>query len=318
MTSSANIKVYATTIAKQELVLQDLTSLHITAGIDSPAVSFAATFAVESLPLQIVSIKVYDDSKLIFSGNIDNQKASISQNGMILQLDARNAGALLLDNQALPCVIYSANMTTVFNRFIAPHGFLMYNPRTPATLPMYTVRQGVCAWEAFTYFTRRLFGITPFVTAAQVNVQRRYTGKPETISNNGNGLRFTSISHELTPYNIISSVFLRDVNGAYSSVVNNSAAKRTNSTRNRYVIPSTEYENNSGLDANQRIRRSMFESEQVVVTLPNLVDAELGQEFEINDKLLKLVNLMVTKREHMVSENGAITRLTLASSIYYD
>lgn len=315
---SANIKVVASQLSGGEVALENLKSMRILTALDSPAQSFSASFAEDRLPPALGEVKAYEDGKLLFAGKIDSQRSTVGSEGVTLRLDARSAGAPLLDNQALPCVMLGAQVTTVFNRFIAPYGFILYNPNRSSYLPMYTVRAGMSEWDALINFTRRVFGITPYVKDDQVMLERPRSGSPLTISNSGEGVPYSSITHTRTPYNVISRVVLRDEEGLYSSAVNNSSAAYLKAVRKRYVIPPSEYVDSPALDANQRIRRSMYEYEQAVVSLPGVVDAELARDVLIRDDYLRLSNLMVSEREYIADENGVITRLTLMSSIYYD
>lgn len=316
--TAPNVKLVAAPVVGGSIEIKSLTSLKITSGIDSPAASLSADFAPGTLLPELLSVKAYDSNRLLFDGKIDSQKSAVSKDGVIATLDARDSGALLLDNQALPCVMLYAHLGTVFSRFASPYGFIYYCARPAASIPMFTVRAGMSEWDALVNFSRRAYGITPYVSASRVMFSRRKTKAPIVISNSGDGLRFSSISHTFSPYSIVSRVHIRDENGFYSLMVRNPSAARTQTSRKRYVIPATEYAGNVGLDANQRIRRSMFEYEQLTVTLPQMLDAELGQEAEIRDKHLRRFNLMIVKREHIVDASGAVTRLTLASSIYYD
>lgn len=316
--SAANIRLVATPVSGSTIEIKTVTALQIISGVDSPATSLSASLAPDSALPELLSVKAYDGNKLLFDGRIDVQRSAVSKDGIAVTLDARDAGALLLDNQALPCVMLQAQLGTVFSRFASPYGFGYYCSRPAASIPMFTVRAGMSEWDAIVNFSRRAYGITPYVSGSRVLFSRRKTAAPLVISNSENGLRFSSLAHTYFPYNIISRVYIRDDNGFYSISVSNPSASRTKNSRKRYVIPTTEYAGNAGLDANQRMRRSMFEYEQLAVTLPQVLDAELGQEAEIRDSFLRRFNLMIVKRELIIDASGAVTRLTLASSIYYD
>lgn len=317
-TAKPDIKLVLTLTGGGAMTVTSVTRLAVSAGIDSPAVSLSTEFAADTLLPEILSVKAYDGNRLLFEGQIDSQKSTVSRDGVLAAIDARDAGAFLLDNQALPCVMLYAQLGTVFSRFAQPYGFGYYCARAAASIPMFTVRAGQSEWDALVNFSRRAYGVTPYIASSRVMFSRRSTGAALVISNSGDGLRFTSISHSFVPYSIVSKVYIRDDNGFYSLSVSNASAARTKTTRKRYVIPTTEYAGNVGLDANQRIRRSMFEYEQLVVTLPQVLDAPLGQEVEIRDALLRRFNLMIVGREVNVSPNGVVTKLTLKSSMYYD
>lgn len=316
---SATLKITASRLSDDRIItLSCIKNLTISATLESPVVSLAATLAPESALDGLGEIKVFENSKLLFEGKVDSQKSTISKDGITVDIDARSKAAALLDNQAQPCVLFGAQVSTVFKNHIAPYGFTLYNPNASTYLPMYTVSAGESEWDALINFTRRAYKLTPYIEGSQVMMKRPPSGTPLLISNSGNGVSYTSISHTLTPYNVISQVYLRDAKGFYSSVVNNSAAAHTQSRRKRYITPPNEYMDLPALNANQKIRRSMFMSEELVAVLPGIVGAELARDVQINDRLITRYNLMVVGREHIVGNSGIFTRLTLRSSAYYD
>ncbi len=295
-------------------------SLRISASIDSPAAGMTAVIVSEN-PARtreiFTALRVYHKDALLFEGALDSQKVVAGSGGILLELDARSAGAVLLDNEAQPCQMQNARAADVFRRFISPYGFAMLAPGGGAALPVYTVRAGTSEWDAFADFARRVYGIAPYVSGTNVVVGRPDSGaQPFAISNAG-GARFASLIHEYIPYNIISSVYLRDAEGAYSTAVHNSAAAVTGLRRRRFAVPANEYADNRGQDANFRIRRSMFESERIFADLPGIHEVSLGADAAVTDENLAAHNLMVSKREFIFGADGIFTRLTLQSSLYY-
>ncbi len=296
--------------------------LSISVTIGSPAAELTATVVPEE-PRRardvFTALRVYHEGALLFEGAPDSQKLVLGSGGVLLELEARSAGALLLDNEAQPCQLQNARAADVFMRFISPYGFAMLAPHGGSALPFYTVRAGTSEWDAFADFIRRVYGVTPYVSGRNVVVGRPEPGaQPFRISNTGGGARFSSLFHERIPYHIISSVYLRDADGAYATAVHNSAAAGMGIKRRRFVSPASEYADNRGLDANFRIRRSMFESERVVTELPGIYEVSLGADAAVADEALSAHNLMVTRREYIFAAGGIFTRLTLQSSLYYN
>lgn len=300
----------------EPLCFGNITDLRLYSSLDSPADSFSVVCAVDSFPGELGDIKLYADGKLLFSGKTDRQKHSLGTNGRLLTLEARSAGALPLDNQAQPCTLLNARLTTIFNKCIAPYGFSLYNPNRSASLPLFTVRAGMSEWDALVNFARRVYNITPYVRDMQVMLERPFSESPLTISNSG-GLPYSRLTHLRTPYNMISKVVLRDENGNYSASVSNSAAAYAGVIRKRYVIPSNEYIGYAALDGNQRIKQSMFSCEQAEATLPGVIDAALGRDVVVKDGNFTLYNLMVSARELTCGKHGAETKLTLQNPVYY-
>jgi len=316
----SGLRIIARTLSRNlRIPFQNIRSLRIISSLDSPADSLSAAIATNEFYGDFGDVEAYDGSRLLFNGRIDCQQETVSGRGALLRLDARTAGALLLDNQALPSVLLGVQIQVLFNRCIAPYGFSLYNPNRPAYVPIFTVRAGQSEWDAFVNFSRRAYGITPHVRGTQVIVGRPPGGRhPIVISNSGDGVRYISVTHTKTPYNIISRVILRDEHGRYSLAVRNSAAAHTGTTRKRYVIPMSEYSDRLELDANQRIRRSMLEYEHTAVTLPGFMNLGPGESIMIRDGKMQTGILMVREREYFADENGIVTKLKAVNSMYHD
>ena len=300
----------------RSLTLPHITDLAITSALSSPAASLSFTAAVEGFPGELGAVTVRQDEKLLFTGQVDQQVSALSGQGRTLTVDARTKGALLLDNEALPCTLTNVGLATVFSLFIAPYGFLLNNPGPGRSLALYTVHKGLSEWEALTGYTLRVYGRTPYVAGDQVIVDAPRSASPLVIG--GGGLPYTRLELAHIPYNLVSKVVLRDMDGNYTSAVHNSAADYYGARRKRYVIPANEFMDNLSLDANQRIRRSMLEMQRITVTLPGTPDIPLGQAALLRDDALTASNLLVREVSLRLSPAGLTTTLTLCSSLYYD
>lgn len=293
-----------------------VTGLSVTASLASPAVSMTCGLAVDQFPGELGNVAVYQGARLLFSGKIDRQTASVSGRGRLLSLEARSRGALLLDNEALPCALSNVRLSTVFNLVAAPYGFRLLQPWESGTLALYTIHKGLSEWEALTGYTRRVYGIAPWVRGEEIVVGPPRSGAMLTLGEGG--IPFLSLEQILTPYEILSQVVLRDLDGNYHSAVQNSAADYYGVRRKRYVIPANEFMDNLALDANQRIRRSMLAKERVRVTVPGLVEAEPGGEARVLDSGLVIHGLLMEERTWRIDKSGVTTSLELIKSQYYD
>jgi hypothetical protein len=303
--------------------LAGLKSLCVTESVASPAISLRAGlvsggFSRSNAPYS--QITAYVGARAVFEGAVDLKRDRLSAGGAVTELEARSRAALLLDNQAQPCQLQQARLDAVFDRFIAPYGFKLDLPAALPALALYTVHAGTSEWDAFAGFVRRVYGVTPYVTEGLVRVRRRdIAARPLRISNAGGDAAFTCLTREFIPYNIISSIYLRDSEGVYSTAVRNPAAAGYGVTRRRFVIPPTEYMDNRGLDANARIARSMFSAEVIVAELPGEHrGALLGRDVTVQADKLTLNNLMIAEKELTVDSAGAVTRLTLQSAVYFN
>jgi len=321
MSAVRNFSIRAIQLRDNRVIeLGNIVLLDIGASLSSPARDFSGVFAADPFPFELGSVTVRDSdrNRVIFSGQIDSQRSIISDRGKLLRIDARSRGALLLDNQAKPEILTHVQMATAFNLFARPYGFTLFNPQPPKALATYTVRAGISEWEALSGYSQRAFGITPFVEEDAVIINRPSSHTVINISNTGDGLRFTRLESAYIPYSIISDIILRGPDGIYDSSVHNSASRFHGTRRRRFIVPSNEFVDSSSLDANQRIRRSMLDSQSVLVTLTGFVDLPIGQQVAILDSSFSMHNLLIGERRWILDENGSVTKLRLISSVYYD
>lgn len=298
------------------IALDKLMQIRVTSTLSSPAQGLSLEAVVDSFPGELGQITVQESNRTIFTGTVDSQTESISVSGRRVRIDARSKAALLLDNEAVPSNLVSGRLSTVFNRFIAPYGFSLYNTRGNRALPLYVVNKGLSEWEAFSNFVRRAYGCTPHVMGNQVVIGR--PGANTALVVGGAGLPYTRLEHTFAPYNMISKIVLRDADGYYRSAVHNSRAAYYGVQRKRYIIPATEFIDAPGLDGNQRLRRSMLRLNTVTVELPGIVQALLGQEIRLVGENLDLSSLIAEEIVYNQDQNGITTTLSLVRSIYYE
>lgn len=316
MSGTACMTVTAVRLTDGKTVAFDrLVSAEVTASLSSPAQGFCCTAAVDAFPGELGAVTVRLGPRTLFTGQIDRQTASLSAGGRLLTLEARSKGALLLDNEAVPCALTGAQLSTVFGIFAAPYGFVLYNPNGSRSLALYTVHKGQSEWEALIGFTRRAYGRTPYVTGDQIMVDRPRSASPLVIG--GAGPAYTRLEYIRAPYHMLSKVVLRDAEGLYSAAVHNSTAAYYGVRRKRYVIPPSEFTDSGALDANQRIRRSMLQVETARVTLPGIVEVPIGREVHV-DGDLRLRNLMAGEVAWRQDKSGVTTALELISTVYWD
>lgn len=287
-----------------------LLELELEGSLESPAVSLSATLQCDEAIDGFGEVRLTDESRTVFSGRCDESRTVLGGEGLLLRLEARSRGALLLDNEAQPVTLWGANLSTIFRRHVAPYGFGLSGGTGGGTLAVFPVQKGMSEWEVFAGFCRRITGASPWVRGEMVMAEGPAYGSPRlVISNEGEGVPFTELERVLSPYRMLSKVVLRDEYKLYSSSVSNSAAVYYGVSRKRYVTPSTEFEDNPGLDANQRIRCSMWEAEEWAVTIPLLIEVAAGDGVEIRQKGFSKTRLLVNRWQWQLGAQGGFTRL---------
>lgn len=295
--------------------IHTISRLRLEESLSCPAASLSFTAPVDRFPGELGAIRVEADRRTLFEGQVDTQTASLSGSGRLLRVEARDRGAHLLDNEALPCALTNLQLPTLFHLCAAPYGFSLYDPEPRGGLALYTIHKGQCEWDALCGYVARVYGLRPFVRDGTVVVDRPRSASTLVIGEGGHP--FCDIEHIHSPYSIMSSVVLRDGDGGYSSAVHNPDAAYYGVRRRRYCIPANEFTDSPALDANQKIRRSMLGKETVKVTLPGFISTYRGQAARVAGPELVVDNLLVERLVLDVGEAGVFTVLELVSSVYY-
>ena len=298
-----------------------LLEMELSGSLESPAVGLSAAFICPPQagvgPIgEIKEAHIHRDGETIFMGRVDKQRVSQNAKGSILRLECRSKGALLLDNEARPASYFNVDADTVFAVHIAPYGFRLRNPggNKNKYLPAYTVRKGMSEWEAFCAFASRAYGIAPYAKGTEIILAPPESASPGIlISNSGAGEKFEGLEYSFTPYNMISRIYLRDALGSYSSAVDNPIAGYYGIERKRYMIPPGSFIESGGADAISRVKSSLLAREDIQVTLPGIIGAELGQRAGIDGAMgiFEKYGLMVGEWTYKMGKSGYRTILKL-------
>ena len=281
--------------------------------LESPAEGFTGRFPVSVRPGELVFVQLQRNGSGVFEGKIDTQRLSLSGDGMVLTLEARSRGGLLLDNQASPFVYENISTQGLFGWLIAPFGFVLV-ATGPRSLPEFTVRAGQTAWAAFSTFTRLTYGRAPYVSGDMVVVAPTDPGHGVTIG--GRERPISRLEYTINHYRPISRIFIRDEAGEYTTFVSNPDAPSRGIVRERFLAPSGEFAAIPQWDAASRIRRSMREMERVVAELPGFHMQRPGSGVIVEHPDLFLPNRLVDESIFTLDQGGARTQLTLANFLY--
>ena len=305
------LRVRATDLSGREEALTP-TFLRLRRGMDSPAEGAVGRFPVDRRPGELLRLRIWRGSDLLFDGKPDEQRFTLSGQGMLLHLEARTKGGILLDNEARPETLEHPTVAGVFGRLIGPHGFLLIGQH--ATLPEFTIRKGLTLWDAFSAFTRRTLGRLPYLVGDTVFADPPVQGDPLTIG--GRELPFSRMEYTLRHYKPVSRVYIRDDEGYYHTSVGNPDSGRRQILRERYLIPAGEFANIPRWDSHARIRRSMREMEKVEVELPGCHPLRLGRGVIIESEQVFLPNLVVDQVDYTLDEKGERTTVTLGNALF--
>lgn len=269
---------------------------------------------------EIGSISLFYGEKIIFSGKPDMQKTIFDSNGTVIKIEARDKAAVLLDNESLPGTLWGANLSTIFLRHVGKYGFSLENAFPSSTLPVFTIHKGSSQWESFSRFCKILHGVQPFVIDGTVYCKNISYKKPYLLLSNSenSAIRYTSITHLFSSYEILSKIYLRDDQGQYLSSVSNSSAEYFGIKRERYMLPASDILELSaaGSDANSKIKKSMLSAESYIVEIPELIFPKISESVEIRDKKINKKNLIIYDIKQKCDSNGFSTAVLLKNSLY--
>lgn len=82
---------------------QNIISYELISEAGAPCDGLRLNFIAEEFIDEIVVVKAYSGSTLIFNGFCDKQKISVTKSGKTCFIYARSSAALLVDNEAVPC-----------------------------------------------------------------------------------------------------------------------------------------------------------------------------------------------------------------------
>ncbi len=309
--SGFTVRLHSWTGEARELVPR---TLELSSFLRMPARSLACSFAVDSFPLELVSADVLRGGRVVFSGKLDRQRTSMTEDGVILEIEARDKGAALLDNEARPRLYERITPAALFDELIAPFGFLLTGGGLGVSVPSLIIPKGRCLWDAFGTLCRLTAGLLPYVRGDMVAVAR--PASLVTVELGGAAHPLLELSHGYHHYRVLSRVLIRDEAGEYPTEEANAYTDAVGIARTRYYVPAGEYYASPRWDARQRIARSMAELVEATAAVPGVLEAEPGDCVRVACAAATLENLMVGEVTWRAGPAGVTTRLGLVSSVY--
>lgn len=296
--------------------LENILEVDLVKSIESPATSLRVKSAGSFFGRKLNHIKLEKNDQCVFTGRTDFSSSCIDEKGSITEIEARDKGGLLLDNQAQPSTVWGANLTTMFTRHIASYGYGLVAGESGGWLPEFTVYQGRSQWQVFCDFSRRLLGIKPYVVGDMVYCSLPQPSEDTLVFCNKTAKPFTSLKQQYLPYEIISKVYLRDSEGAYSSGVTSSEAVSLDITRQRYLTPWDENTKSARDNANQIINDSLNSSQVFFIESPQFFAPQVGTGVSVNYESFQEKGLVLWQLKTGFNSQGEYSILECRRPIY--
>lgn len=289
---------------------------------DTPADALDLIFAIDfkndyqgKTIEEIKFIKIFDNDNniLIFNGIVDEQITRISDNGVLLELHARSLAALLLDNEANPCVYSLPSLEVIYNNHVKEYGFVGFNGNKESFPKEFEVSKGISQWEVLNKFCKEYLNTVARVEPSSfINTNANKGSKKISFSNKTNdSIKYSYISENNKRVKVISEVAMRcSKDGVYSTKVFNKKFEGKDIKRKRYIdcINSSD----PAFVADNIINKSNKEAYEIKIICPGLVRVNLFDDAQVDDKVLGYINdLYVSAINYSLNSNLEKCEITL-------
>ena len=274
----------------------------------SPCTSVRLVALCENEPREAREFHVMDENGYIFNGYADKQSFEKSERGNIVTIEARGAGMLLVDNEAVPGAYYNATMDRVMKKYVKNFRHFRNFLSTKETAYEVIISKGMSRWEAICHFAKIILGEKPYLRGDRDIVSGIFK-KDYLIEN---PIEYKRIYNQSK---IISAVVLRDENGLYRKIFFSPFKKSKKLLRSRYYIEPREWQNQKSLSATDVFRSSLEDCQLIELLLDGIRLWEIGDTviFEGKRYVIKGIEISyfkskMTTRLSLVTENEFLGR----------
>lgn len=313
------MKITATRLSGAVLSLPLPVTLECSCASDIPADSFYGVFPAQGLAPcgELVALRMELGGLTVFDGLVDEHTFSKSGGGVFLTIKARGRASLLLDNEAVPQMMYRANLWDIYNKCAKQYGFegILYS-RNP-TLSSFAIAKGQSEWQALDSFCKQALGVSPYISGNYIAAKNRPEGRQLLFSNTAaSGIPLSAVQVCNKRYPVISKVILKSESRLYDTAVTNPEAERLQIKRKRYISPPKEWGGNPCIGAQQLMRGSMLKKLLVTVTLPSLTRVDPGDRVTVTDSAASYSGLVAHEVTYRASGAGLTTTVVLVLPDY--
>lgn len=307
------MKYVLTDISKNEYVFFNPKSVTLVREKGVPADSLDILFLSNMSEIEFAEIAVFDGKKCVFSGVVDEQIETVSDNGFLLEISARSFAALLLDNEAMPQSCCLPNMQLFMERNFSRLGFNEYIGDDCPKSGSMSITKGTSEWSVLEQYCKKFLNTYPRVNENGVIDISGGESETTVLTNNGEN-KIISLSRIKKRCEVISEYRVRTLSGnGYEMVIGNDNADRLNINSVRYL--NTVDNRNVGIaSCYENIEESnrLYETTRIVVlgrVLVNVEDLIILPEYGLE-------NLKVVKMSYEVDGDRELTRLDLCKANY--
>lgn len=143
--------IKARNLYEKEIIISDVSKFEFVRSADAPCDSFYAEFQSDFDLGEIDEICVFDGGTKVFCGTADCQTMQKNASGLFFTLYARSAAAVLVDNEAAPCIYNMPCSQGLFNAHAREFGFVNKTENIYSN-ESYEIQKGTSCWGAINNF----------------------------------------------------------------------------------------------------------------------------------------------------------------------
>ena len=184
---------------------------------------------------ELCGVTVYDDNKPIFVGVVDEEEHIKDSLGNWLIVSARSLSALLLDNEAAPCIYDHPSASLIFERYVKPYGITADDCDDAVYFGEQSVLKGASCWNVLKNFCTACYSTVPRVSGDGVLSMKGIVRDKEILFG-GDGVRYTRLKERRKRCEELSEIFVKTSHAeGYTLPVRNEDAVERGIRRARYL-----------------------------------------------------------------------------------
>lgn len=186
---------------------------------------------------ELKEVRVFDDSKVIFTGVVDEQIRVVDSESSYIKVVCRSMAAKLLDNESVPISYTHPSASVIERQHISPVNLSAVRKSDDTLFGTLTVLKGETNYQAVENFSKAVYKSSPRINEhGQVEFISNIKDTLVTFSNDGSGISYKSLKENIKRCEEISKVRIKVTNSSgYHSVIENKDALKRGIMRERYL-----------------------------------------------------------------------------------
>lgn len=300
-----------TDINDEKVTVKNPLSMTVNIEQGVPADDMTAVFAYFSSK-ELKSVVVYKDSKVVFTGIVDEQQSICSAQGTYKKIVARSMAALLLDNESEPVSYNNPSSFVIASRHAVPFGVGFDDTTDDTYFGVLTVQKGSTNWQAIEDFSKKAYMTTPRVDEhGKLLLKGIQNDKEVVFSNSHDGISYTEFTQSIRRCDEISKVCIKVTNSCgYHNVVENEDATKRGIKSVRYL--NSVLTDTPAVYADKMIKNSKNKAYVITLECAGCHLDKFANNARIADSICGEINsLYVCSVQYVLNRKNDVTRITL-------